>query len=169
MAAIPLETPSFATIPAFRVAGLRENYTPATAHEIPLLWTRFAPHIGHVPFQFDNAAYGLVYNMHGTNGFDYVAGVAVIPGNPRDPMDGLPAEFVSIEVPQLYCVVFPHREHVSRLKDTIGAVFQEWLPASGKALAGFAAGVPGCIEYYGPDFDPATGCGEMDLRVPIQA
>ena len=107
-------------------AGLSERYTPATAGDIPSLWKRVAPNLGSIQGQVDHVAYGVVSNMAGADGgFDYMAGVEV------SQAVALPDGFVNLSIPAHRYAVFAHDGHVSKLKDTIGGIWNDWLPASG--------------------------------------
>lgn len=59
------------------IAGLGEHFTYETIAGIPGLWQRFHEHIGNVPGQVGNIAYGVCYNTDDAGSFDYIAGVEV--------------------------------------------------------------------------------------------
>jgi AraC family transcriptional regulator len=82
----------------------------------------------------------------------------------------LPADFARMSVPAQTYAIFPHRDHVSKLRDTIDAVVKTWLPqAQAKGLAATpSTGQPRMIEYYGEDFDPKTGTGTMEVWFPVK-
>jgi AraC family transcriptional regulator len=141
------------------IAGLRERYTPKTQGDIPSLWRQLAPHLGKIPGQVDHVAYGVVSDMAGADGgFDYLAGVEVSQAG------ALADGFVSFTIPAHRYAVFAHGGHVSTLKDTIGAIWNEWLPASGYKTGT----MPGLLERYGVGFNPGTGLGDIEVWVPIQ-
>jgi AraC family transcriptional regulator len=141
------------------IAGFQERYTSQTQSDIPSLWRRLAPYLGKIPGQMDHVAYGVVSNMAGDDGgFDYMSGVEVSQAGALS--DG----FVSISIPEHHYAVFAHGGHVSKLKDTITAIWNEWLPASG-----YKTGMmPGLLERYGEGFDPGTGLGDIEVWVPVQ-
>ena len=156
-----LEAPRFEYCKALLIAGLRERYTPETMKNIPELWQRFAPHIGNIPGQVGRAAYGLCFNARSAEGIDYMAGVEVS-GSP-----GLPSEFTVATIPSQKYAVFPHREHVSKLRETLDAI-DKWLPGSGLEVASGTAGAPDFFERYSEEFDPRTGMGGMEICVPLK-
>jgi AraC family transcriptional regulator len=142
------------------IAGLRERITVETWDKIDKLWWRFAPHIGHVPGQVGaRVAYGVVTD--GADGIDYLAGVEVTDAS------GLPDGFADVRLPAQRYAVFAHEGHVSKLKDTMTAIW-EWLPQSGHEHAR-TAGAPAFFERYGEEFDPQTGMGGIEVWVPIKS
>ena len=145
-----------------RIAGLRQHYTSETMKDIPELWQRFAPHIGNVPGQVGHVAYGLCFNALSPDGMDYLAGVEVSSSS------GLPGEFSVATIPAQKYAVFSHREHVSKLYQTLDAI-DKWLPGSGFEAASGAAEVPNFFERYSEEFDPQTGMGGMEVWIPIKS
>ena len=109
-------------------------------------------------------AYGMVYNAGGADGgFDYLAGVEVAGVSPKL------ADYKNIKAPAQKYAIFCHRGHVSRLKDTISAIWQTWVPTSGHTLAKPPVDSPNLIEYYAENFDPETGLGDMEVWVAIKS
>ena len=152
--------PRFVDGKAMIVAGMSERITPETRDKIDKLWWRFAPHIGKVPGQIGaRVAYGAVTDA--ANGIDYLAGVEVTSAS------GLPDGFAYVSLPAQRYAVFTHDGHVSKLKDTMTAIWT-WLPQSGHAQAR-TAGAPAFFERYGEEFDPQTGMGGIEVWVPVKA
>jgi AraC family transcriptional regulator len=140
------------------VAGLGGRYTFESSKNIPALWQRFGPHLGHVPGQVraKGVTFGVSYNMD-DSGFDYMAGVEV------SDFDKLPAEFARLRIaPQRYAV-FTHREHISSMRSVIMTIWRRWLPESEYE----AADAPN-FERYGEEFDGRTGLGGFQLWIPIK-
>jgi len=121
---VQLEPPRFENGRALLIAGLREHYTPETMKNVPELWRRFAPHIGKVSGQVGPVAYGLCFNALSPDGMDYLAGVEVSASS------SLPSEFSVAIIPVQKYAAFSHREHVSKLYETLDAI-DKWLPGSG--------------------------------------
>lgn len=143
------------------IAGLREHVTSETWDKIDALWWRFAPHIGSVPGQVGGrVAYGVVADAGA--GIDYLAGVEVTD------VSGLPEGFSHARLPAQRYAVFEHQGHVTKLKDTMTAIFDTWLPQSGYAHAR-TAGAPAFFERYGEMFDPQTGMGGIEVWLPIKS
>jgi AraC family transcriptional regulator len=155
-----LEPPRFEDEGTRVIAGLRGHYTRATMEEIPTLWQRFTPYLGHIPGQVGRIAYGVCFPS--SDGFDYLSGVEVASSS------GLPEDFSVVTMPVQRYAVFAHRGHVSKLHETCDAIEREWLPRSQYAFAHGMPGAPGFFERYGEDFDPHTGSGDVEVWVPIK-
>jgi AraC family transcriptional regulator len=152
-----LEPPRFEDGHALLVAGFGERCTCETVAGIPALWQRFAPHIGSVPGQTGNVAYGVCHNGDGAGNFDYVCGVEVAD------FARLPAEFARVRIAAQRYAVFSHRGHVSTIRRTWTTILSTWLPESG-----FEAADAPDFERYDERFDPATGMGVIEIWVPVK-
>nr|WP_294520049.1 GyrI-like domain-containing protein [uncultured Rhodopila sp.] len=142
---------------ALLIAGLQEHFRFENLAGLPALWQRFRLHPGSVPGQIGNAAYGVCYNTVEADGFDYIAGVEVADAG------ALPRDFASLRLaPQRYAV-FTHAEHISAVRGTFMAIFNDWLPQSG--LHGADAAV---FERYDERFDSRTGLGGFEIWVPVK-
>jgi AraC family transcriptional regulator len=160
--AVKLEAPRMENGKALRIAGLREHHTQETMKNIPGLWQRFAPHIGKIPGQVGRVAYGLCFNAVSPDGIDYLAGVEVSGSS------DLPSEFSVANIPAQKYAVFSHREHVSKLYETLDAI-DKWLPGSGLEAARGDVEAPNFFERYSEEFDPRTGMGGMEVWVLIKS
>jgi AraC family transcriptional regulator len=159
---IKLQEPRLQDRRALLVAGLQEHYTPETMNSIPALWKRLP--FGRIPGQLGHMAYGIVYNVDPqSKGFDYFCGVEVAAISPAN------ANFKSNKVPSQKYAIFCHREHVSKLRNTIDAIFSTWLPTSGQTHARPTPASPDLVEYYGENFDPESGTGDMEVWLPIKS
>jgi AraC family transcriptional regulator len=126
------------------------------------MWERFSIHMGRIPGQVGRAAYGVCSEMfNGASSFQYLSGVEVSISS------ALPEQFSCVRIPAQRYVVFPHREHVSRLRYTIHTIWSQWLPESGHKASRPDAGAPDFFERYGEDFDPHLGMGGVEVWVPI--
>ena len=75
----------------------------------------------------------------------------------------LPAEFAHIRIaPQRYAV-FEHREHISAIRSTWHAIWNDWLPAYGYRVVDAPD-----FERYDESFDPHTGNGGLEIWIPIE-
>lgn len=153
---VPLEPPRFETGRPLLIAGLGRRYTFETNTAIPQQWQSFQPHIGHVPGQVGRATYGVCCHPDGQGRFEYIAGVEV------SDFIGLPAEFSRIAIPQQRYAVFSHRAHVSKMRDTVYTIWNQWLPASG-----YQGGQGPDFELYDERFDPLTGSGTIEIWLPV--
>ncbi len=156
---LQLEAPRFENGKALVIAGFRSRYKTETMNSIPAQWERFAPYIGKIPGQVGHAAYGACWTFAG--GIDYLTGVEVSSSS------RLPGDFSVITIPAQKYAVFPHREHVSELRETLDAI-DKWLPGSGLEVAYGFAETPSFYERYSEEFDPRTGMGGMEVWIPIK-
>jgi AraC family transcriptional regulator len=140
---------------ALLIAGLQNHYTPQTVSEIPQLWQRLMPYLGKISGQVGSSTYGVGFNNN-ERGFDYIAGVEV------SNLSAIPAEFSKLTIPAQKYYVFVHEGHVSEIPKTIGAIINEWVPASGYKFAA----LPSMLERYGENFSPQTGTGDMEIWLP---
>ena len=152
-----LEPPRFEDAKALLIAGLGERYTCETTAGIPALWQRFGPHIGTVPGQVGNIAYGVCCNGDGTGNFDYICGVEV------SDFGRLPAEFARVRIAAQRYAVFSHRGHISTIRRTWNTILSQWLPNSE-----FKAADAPDFERYDERFDPMTGNGVVEIWVPVK-
>ena len=155
-----LESPRFESGKPMLVAGLCGHFTTATWDSSPAQWQRLASY-GKVPAQVGQAQYGLCF--HTSNGIDYLSGIEV------SSLTGLPPEFSSTNLPAQTYAVFPHREHVSKLRNTVGTIWHKWLPASGREVTQATAGAAAFFERYGAHFNPRTGLGDIEVWIPIKS
>jgi len=161
-----LATPTFTNGRPLFVAGLREDYTFARRQQIPEQWRRFGERwFGRVPGGVGREAYGIVLTPPAGGGadFTYMCGVEV-----SDP-SLVPAELHRLSIPAYRQARFVHSGPVTELPDTIDAVMTSWLPQSGLAIDPAARpDIPGLVEWYGANFDPATGRGDVEVWVPVR-
>jgi AraC family transcriptional regulator len=159
---IKLQEPRLQDRRALLVAGLRQHYTPETVSDIPALWQRLP--FGKIPSQLGHMAYGILFHASDTaGGFDYLAGVEV------SGVSTVLSDLTFVKIPSQKYAIFCHRGHVSRLQDTMAAIWHEWLPASHRNVSHPAAGAPQMIEYYAENFDPQTGLGDIEVWLPLEA
>jgi AraC family transcriptional regulator len=161
---IQLEAPRFVEGRPMRLAGLAGRFTPETMRQIPALWQRFVALLDEnaVPAQVGRATYGIGFHcFDGSPMYEYRCAVEVTS------YDGLPLELRPLDLPPMRWAVFSHREHVSRLGDSIQAIWSRWFPASGLA-ADHRPGLPDFLERYGEEFDPVAGLGGMEIWFPVQ-
>jgi AraC family transcriptional regulator len=98
-----------------------------------------------------------------TGSFRYLSGVEVSESS------ALPEQFSRVHIPAQRYVIFPHREHVSRLRYTVNTIWSTWFPESSHKAAHATAGAPDFFERYGEDFDPQVGMGDVEVWIPLTA
>jgi AraC family transcriptional regulator len=151
----PIAEPRIEQGKAMLIAGLQDHFAFEELGGLPALWQRVRPMLGHIDGQAEAVAYGVCFNTNDT-GFDYIAGVEVAAGT------RVAADLASLSMaPQRYAV-FTHIGHVSAVRGTFMAIFNDWLPQSGYRSADAAV-----FERYDQRFDPRTGMGGFEIWVPI--
>ena len=153
-----LEPPRFEGGRLLLIAGLGERYTWETNAGIPAQWQRFHPYIGNIPCQVSNVAYGVCCNGDDAGNFDYICGVEV-----RD-FSELSGEFTRVRIAAQKYAVFSHRDHVSAIRRTWSAIWNQWLPQSRHEVLD----APN-FERYGEEFNPRTGTGGLEIWIPFKA
>jgi len=162
MPTVKLESPRFKDSGPLLIAGLAGRYTAGTLDDLPALWKRFSVHRGRIPGQVGRAAYGVCSGMlNGTGSFHYLSGVEVSESSV------LPEEFTRLEIPARRYAIFPHHNHVSRLRYTVSTIWSQWFPESCCKAARAAAGAPDFFERYGEGFDPHLGMGDVEVWIPV--
>ncbi len=153
----PLAPPRFVQHEPMLIAGPGERYSCEGSAGIPAQWQRFVPHLGSIGGQIGNVAYGVICNADDDGHFEYVCGVEV------GDFARVPREWSRVRIaPQKYAV-FTHGEHISTLRNTMAAIWGQWLPQSGHEPADAPT-----LERYDERFDGATGLGGVEIWIPIR-
>ena len=153
-----LQTPRFETGKAMLVAGIGERYNHCDSGgaAIPNQWQMYHQKVADIPDRVGNVAYGVCCNGDDSGNFDYIAGVEVAD------FSDLPREFARVRIPAQRYVVFTHGQHISTIRRTIGAIWNDWLPQSGLKMAD----APN-FERYDEKFDPSAGNGGLEIWIPV--
>ena len=154
-----LKAPRFETSKPLLVAGIAERCT----HEnegagIPNQWQQFHHKVDAIPARVGKIAYGVCCNGDDAGNFDYIAGVEVLD------FSDLPKELSRVRVPAQKYAVFTHAEHISTIRRTVNTIWNKWLQASGHDIADGPE-----FERYGPEFDPRSGNGGLEIWIPVKA
>jgi AraC family transcriptional regulator len=154
-----LQPPRFESAKAMLVAGVGEryNFCDNGGANIPNQWQLYHQKVGDIPDRVGNLAFGVCCNGDDSGNFDYIAGVEV------SDFSDLPREFARVRIPAQRYVVFRHTEHISTIRRTVGAIWNQWLPQSGLKVADAPT-----FERYDEKFDPATGNGGLEIWVPVK-
>jgi AraC family transcriptional regulator len=150
-----LEPPRFENLNNLLIAGLGEFYDFGSIAGIPAQWQRFVPFLGNIAGQTGNETYGVCRASDGK--LEYICGVEV------SEFAGVPAELTRVRIPPQRYAVFTHRGHITGIRGTWIAILNKWLPESGYREANTPE-----FEKYGPQFDPRTGNGSLEIWIPIR-
>ena len=156
-ASITLPPPAIIEKPTMLLAGLSVRYNCDDKAGIPSQWQRFSPHIGHIPGQIGNVAYGVVFNTDEEGNMDYMCAVQV------SSFSDLPDGFSSLRVPGSRYAVFTHRGHISTIAVTLGAIWNSAIPSSGLEPSDAPL-----LEVYDERFDPVAGTGAVEICIAIR-
>lgn len=141
----------------FTVAGSRARFTTESAGGIPALWSAFAPHLTALKSTEPGVAYGVCIHDPDADTIGYMAAAPVADGADAPP------DLEVLRVPGGRYAVFTHGCHISEIRRTMHAIFDDWLPRSGEA----PAGTPD-FERYPATFDPKTGAGPVEVWIPLR-
>lgn len=153
---IELAQPRFVDGKPMLIAGLAARYEYENKDGIPAQWQRFNDYVGNIAGEVEGAAYGVCANSDAT-GFDYITGVEVTDFSEVD------RELTRIRIPAQRYAVFSHGGPISTIRNTIQAIWGEWMPRSGYEVADAPV-----MERYGKEFDPETGSGGFEIWVPTK-
>lgn len=161
--AITLPQPRFEQTEPMLLAGLREPLSKNSDQQIPLLWQRFMAFAHTISHRRDQHYYGLCMQADShKNEFYYMAGCAL------NDFSDLLVDLSPIIIPSQHYAVFPHDAHLSRIKETLSMIFDEWLPASDFKLATKPAHSVHFFEKYTEAFNLSTGLGGIEIWLPIR-
>lgn len=149
--------------PPMLIAGLSRKYTFGKDNmNIPAQWEEFGAYLGKIPGQKGNVAYGFCFELDSDHGFEYLCCVE-ISGDIK--LSNLPEGFETQQLPSFTYAVFEHEGHVSAIRQTCDAIFQQWIPVSGYKKPEDADFF---FERYGEKFDPQKGKGDIEIWIPIE-
>jgi AraC family transcriptional regulator len=157
---VTLPPPVVEDRPALRIAGMGSHFTFKTMDTIPHLWQRFGPYIPELEYDGPAPVFGVTGPMpEGSDGFDYFAAAPLPKG--KDLLPGLS----EMTIPAGTYARFRHEGHISQIRATCGAVYETGMPALGRDpdTTWFSF-----VEYYGPDFEPSTGLGTVEIWVKLK-
>lgn len=137
------------------LAGLRRQHPYAEQGAgIGAQWQDFRA-LDPLPGQRPGTTYGVMCGAD-ASGFEYLSGVEV------ESFAALPAGLGRVRVLPQHYAVFRHAGPVTSIRDTWQRILREWLPDGGHE----SAHKPD-FEVYGPQFDPDTGKGGLEIWISI--
>ena len=138
--------------------GLKERVEFGAMQNIAGQWQRFMAGPYHaIEHKKPGIPVGIAAATDDT-GVDYVCAAEVTR------FGALPKELVKVTLaPQTYAV-FAHDGHITQLRETYRAIWNDWFPASGRK----PADAPG-LERHNETFDTRTGEGGVTIWIPLAA
>lgn len=136
--------------------GLSEHVPFSEMQNIASQWQRFMPHYGEIADKARPIPAGVSTNLDEEGNFDYVCAVEV------KRFSVVPKGLVQLTVPPQRYAVFRHDGHISEISQTFHAIWNDWTPPDGRAIADGAS-----IERHRETFDTRTGSGGVDIYIPV--
>lgn len=138
--------------------GLSEHVPYKDMQNIAGQWERFmsGPY-GEIDHKVAEPPVGITTGSN-DDGIEYVCAAGVTKFGP------VPNNCIKLTLPPATYVVFAHDGHVTKLRETYEAIWNDWFPKSGKT----PAEAPG-FERHNDTFDPRTGNGGVTIWIPIRA
>jgi AraC family transcriptional regulator len=153
---VRVASPRIATESALRLVGLAEPHSFDETAKIPAQWQRFMEFYGAIDHKRAEIPVGVAQPADDDGRFTYTCAVEV------SRFGAHPKALTTIEIPARTYAVFDHPAHVSTIYATYTAIWNEALPATGRALADSPV-----LERHNPTFDPRTGEGGLTLWIPL--
>jgi AraC family transcriptional regulator len=155
-ASVRLDPPRVVDEQNMRVVGLAERCSFDTTIMIPAQWQRFMEYYDAISFKRDEIPIGVNYSADDEGQFLYMCGAEVHQFGKGS------RELIHLEIPTRQYAVFEHRGHVSTIYETYRCIWNEAMPATGRAVADAPI-----IERHNPAFNPRTGEGGLTLWIPL--
>lgn len=153
-----LEVPRYEQTGELKFIGLAEFFAYGEIAHIPSQWRRFmADFYPRIEHKTQSIPVGVV-----TTGTERDADLCYTCAVEVSRFNTTPAGLVTLAVKPASYVVFPHNRHIAELAQTYAAVWNDWLPASGRKPAEAPS-----FEKPNATFDPRTGEGGVTLWIPL--
>jgi AraC family transcriptional regulator len=153
---VRLDQPRIVDDQTVRVVGLAEPCSFETIINIPAQWQRFMECYDAIPSKRNQIPVGVTYSADDDGQFLYMCGAEVHRFGARS------HDLLHLEIPPREYAVFEHRGHVSTIYETYRSIWNETMPATGRAVADAPV-----IERHNPTFNPRTGEGGLTLWIPL--
>lgn len=157
-----LAQPRFEQSGEIHIAGLSQRYARDKLSEIPSQWNLFATQLHAAAGRLDANTYGVWYDVLGGGGpMLYVTGVRVGAFAPISPGFG---QFI---IPPQQYAVFRHEGSVADIRQTVDAIFSQWLPKSGYAHRRQSPEAPDFFERYTETAEGGS-VDHVEIWLPVQ-
>ncbi len=148
--------PRIEKLGALTVVGLSREQNLASAQAIPGQWQQFMTRYEEIDNKAEEIPVSVTTEMDGDGNFSYLTGVVVTSAGA--PPKGLVVQKIP---PQAYAV-FTHSGHTSEIPKTYAAIWDQWVPQSGKVVSDGP-----WLEKHLPTFNPRTGLGGIEIWIPV--
>jgi AraC family transcriptional regulator len=152
----PLMPPRFETTEARQIVGLSARYNFETNGAIPAQWVEFFTRAEAAGLPLTAESFGVCHDMAEDGTFAYLAGVEA---QGRVTPEG----FARITIPTGRYAVFTHRGPAATLRDTVGAIWNSYLPQAYFKITGKPD-----FELYPAGYDPTDPEGRVEIWVPVE-
>lgn len=136
--------------------GMGQHFSFAATQHITAQWERFMPHYCEIENRADDVPWGVNANLDDDGTFDYFSAVKV------SRISSVPKGMQGLTLPPRTYAIFQHTAHISTISQTYTAIWNDWEPPNGRAIADAAS-----LEGHLPSFNPRTGLGGVELWVPV--
>ena len=155
--AMSLKEPRIEKVGELLFAGLSQHIPYTEMQNIAGQWQRFMQNFyAEIENKIDEPPVGIT-TASNEDGIEYVTAAGVTK------FGAMPKELAKVTLkPQTY-VVFAHDGHVTQVRETYRAIWNDWFPKSGQ----MPTEAPG-FERHNPTFDPRTGNGGVTIWLPIK-
>lgn len=155
--AMTLKEPRIETVGELKFVGLGEHVPYHAMQNIAGQWLRFMQNFyGEIGNKLNEPPVGIT-TASNDEGIQYVCAAGVGTFGER------PSGLADITLAPATYAVFAHDGHVTEIRDTYEAIWNDWFPKSGRA----PAEAPG-FERHNATFDPRTGKGGCTIWLPIK-
>jgi AraC family transcriptional regulator len=156
--AMTLKEPSIQKEGELLFVGLSEHVPYQDTQNIARQWERFmsGPY-GEIDHKVAEPPVGITTGSN-NDGIEYVCAAGVTK------FGLVPKNCIKLTLRPATYIVFAHDGHVTQIRETYEAIWNNWFPKSGKT----PAEAPG-FERHNDTFDPRTGRGGVTIWIPIRA
>jgi AraC family transcriptional regulator len=140
-----------------KFVGLSEHVPFSELQNIAAQWQRFMPHYSEIEDKAQPIPAGVSTNLDDEGNFDYICAVEV------KRFGKVPKGLIQLTVPAQTYAVFAHTGHISEIGQTFHAIWNDWVPPDGRAIADAAS-----IERHMETFDTRTGYGGVEIYIPVR-
>lgn len=138
--------------------GLGEHVPYKDMQNIAGQWERFmSGRYGEIDHKVAEPPVGITAGSN-DDGIEYVCATGVAK------FGSVPRNCVKLTLPPATYAIFAHDDHVTQIRKTYEAIWNDWFPKSGKT----PAEAPG-FERHNDTFDPRTGNGGVTIWIPIRS